>query len=148
MSETMVEKEMQETTTSEVTMHALQTKVLTWSELHRGDCQQDNGRMLFHSDGTGTWTATLLTYHTTNHDYWNASFAIKGSNGATLFNLGTWRGPGMSDGNPPPKYNWIVQFFFPAGLLQRHRIRKPELQLLGSSAVRKVTTHPGLPHRG
>jgi hypothetical protein len=112
MSEVIVDKQMEETK-AETQLQTLQTKVLTWAELHRGDCQQDNGRMLFHSDGTGTWSATVLTYQTHTHDYWNASFAVKGSNGATLFNLGTWRGPGMSDGNPPPKYSWVVQFSFP-----------------------------------
>ena len=112
MSDVLVEKEMVETT-SEIKMHTLQTKVLSWAELHRGDCQQDNGRMLFHSDGTGTWSATVLTYKTHTHDYWHAGFAIKGSNGATLFNVGPFTGPAMSDGNPPPRYNWVVQFAFP-----------------------------------
>ena len=102
-----------EETKSDVQLHTLQTKVLTWPELHRGDCQQDNGRLLFHSDGTGTWSATVLTYHTHTHDVWHAGFAVKGSNGATLFSLGPFNGPGMSDGNPPPKYNWVHQFAFP-----------------------------------
>jgi hypothetical protein len=112
MSETTAVKQMEETK-AEVQMHVLQTKSLTWPELHRGDCQQDNGRLLFHSDGTGTWSATVLTYHTTNRDIWHAGFAVKGSNGATLFNLGPWDGPNMHDGNPPPKYSWVKQFSFP-----------------------------------
>ena len=112
MSETMVETPLAETE-SEIKMHTLQTKVLTWPELHRGDCQQDGGKMLFHSDGTGTWSCTTLTYQTHTHDVWHARFAIKGSNGATLFNVGQFDSPGMSDGNPPPKYTWVRQFAFP-----------------------------------
>ncbi len=112
MSETTAVAPMEETK-SEVKMNTLQTKVLTWSELHRGDCQQDGGRMLFHSDGTGTWSCTVLTYQTHFHDYWHAQFAIKGANGATLFGVGPFTGPPMSDGNPPPKYTWVTQFAFP-----------------------------------
>jgi hypothetical protein len=67
--------------------------------------------MLFHSDGTGTWTATVLTYQTHTHDYWRAEWDIKGSNGAVLFRLSN-SGPAMSDGNPPPKYSWVYQFAF------------------------------------
>jgi hypothetical protein len=111
MSEATAVKQMEDTK-SDVQMHTLQTKVLTWAELHRGDCQQDNGRLLFHSDGTGTWSCTVLTYQTHTHDIWHAGFDIKGSNGATLFSIGPFNGPPMSDGNPPPKYNWVAQFAF------------------------------------
>ncbi|WP_263384860.1 DUF6294 family protein [Granulicella arctica] len=112
MSTTTAVKPLEETA-SDVHMQALQTKVLTWPELHRGDCQQDNGRLTFHSDGTGTWTATVLTYHTTNRDIWHAGFQIKGSNGATLFSVGPFDSPHMQDGNPPPRYGWVAQFSFP-----------------------------------
>lgn len=98
---------------SETVVHAVQTKVLRWSELHSGDDQQDGGTLALHSDGTGTWSCTTLTYHTHTHDVWHCSFDVKGSNGAVLFHLGTFNSPPMSDGNPPPKYSWSAQFAFP-----------------------------------
>jgi hypothetical protein len=97
---------------SDATIHAVQTKVLRFPELHSGDDQQDNGTLTFHSDGTGTWSCTTLTYHTHTGDVWHASFDVKGSNGATLFHLGTYNSPRMNDGNPPPKYSWSVPFAF------------------------------------
>ncbi len=97
---------------TEAIAQAVQTKVLRWGELHAGDDQQDNGTLALHSDGTGTWSCTTLTYHTHTHDVWHSSFDVKGSNGAVLFHLGTFNSPGMSDGNPPPKYSWSAQFAF------------------------------------
>ena len=98
---------------AEPTSHAVLTKSLRWPELHSGDDQQDNGTLVFHSDGTGTWSCTTLTYHTHTGDVWHCSFDVKGSNGATLFHLGTFNSPRMNDGNPPPKYSWSAQFAFP-----------------------------------
>jgi hypothetical protein len=92
---------------------AVQTKVLSFPELHAGDDQQDNGKLYFHSDGTGTWSCTTLTYQTHTGDVWHCSFDVKGANGATLFKLGTFNSPRMNDGNPPPKYTWSAQFAFP-----------------------------------
>jgi hypothetical protein len=94
------------------TPQVVQTKIFNWGSLHRGDCEQDGGKIMFHSDGTGTFTATTLTYHTSSGDIWHASFAAKGSNGATLFSTGTFNSPRMNDGNPPPKYSWSAQFSF------------------------------------
>lgn len=91
---------------------AIQTKRFTWGSLHRGDCEQDGGQILFHSDGTGTFTCTTLTYHTHSGDVWHASFSAKGSNGAVLFTTGTFNSPRMNDGNPPPKYTWAAQFSY------------------------------------
>ncbi len=90
----------------------VQSKVFHWGSLHRGDCEQDGGTITFHSDGTGTFTCTTLTYQTHSGDYWRASFTIKGSNGAVLFGTPTFSSPRMSDGNPPPKYTWAAQFSF------------------------------------
>lgn len=107
------------TQTTELAQHseapianALQTKVLRWPELHSGDDQQDNGTLTFHSDGTGTWSCTTLTYHTHTGDVWHCNFDVKGSNGAVLFRLGQFNSPRMNDGNPPPKYTWSAQFAF------------------------------------
>jgi Family of unknown function (DUF6294) len=88
------------------------TKALRWGQIHRGDCQQDNGTLIFHSDGTGSWSCTTLTYHTHSGDIWHASFNIYGANGAFLFNLGTYNSPRMDDGNPPPVYRWGIPFSF------------------------------------
>lgn len=107
---TMTETKVQ----SEATLRAgMQTKALKWNPVHVGDCEQDNGQLVFHSDGTGTWSCTVLTYQTHTHDVWHSSFDIKGLNGATLFSLGTFDGPPMSDGNPPPRYSWTHAFAFP-----------------------------------
>lgn len=97
---------------TEGVLRARQPKVLSWSSIHSGDCQQDHGQLLFHSDGTGTWSCTVLTYRTHTHDVWHSRFDVKGANGAILFSLGTFNGPQMSDGNPPPHYPWIAQFAF------------------------------------
>jgi hypothetical protein len=90
----------------------VRTITFSWPELHSGDCQQDNGTMVFNSDGTGSWFCTTLTYQTHTHDVWHASFDVQANNGAHLFNLGTYDSPGMSDGNPPPVYSWGVPFAF------------------------------------
>ena len=111
MSEATITKA-PEATEAGTTLQTLQTKVLTWAELHRGDCQQDAARIMFHSDGTGTFSCTTLTYQTHSGDYWRASFAVKGANGAVLFSLGQFSSPRMSDGNPPPKYPWSAQFSY------------------------------------
>ena len=116
MTEVQEVKEL--TNHGEATMAAVQTKVLKFGELHSGDDQQDNGTLVFHSDGTGTWSCTTLTYHTHSGDVWHCSFDVKGSNGAVLFNLGTYNSPRMNDGNPPPKYNWSVPFAFPTYFYQ------------------------------
>ena len=90
----------------------VQSKVFTYGSLHHGDCEQDGGSITFHSDGTGTFVCTTLTYKTHSGDTWRAEFAVKGSNGATLFSTATFAGPRMNDGNPPPKYHWAAQFSF------------------------------------
>ncbi len=90
----------------------VQTKRIPFGSVHRGDCEQDGGVLTFHSDGTGTFTCTTLTYHTHSGDVWHASFTVKGKNGATLFTTPTFNSPRMNDGNPPPKYQWAAQFSF------------------------------------
>ena len=97
---------------AEGTLRSLPTKVLQWNPIHRGDCEQDGGRLTFYSDGTGTWSCTTLTYHTHSGDVWHARFDVKGSNEAVLFSLGTYDSPRMDDGNPPPRYDWNAQFAF------------------------------------
>lgn len=90
----------------------LTAKVFVWGELHAGDCQQDNGRITFWSDGTGWWSCTTLTYHTHTGDIWHARFTAKSSAGVTLFETPTFDSPRMDDGNPPPRYNWSAPFVF------------------------------------
>ena len=97
---------------SQVGPKVLRTKVLTWQELHRGDCQQDDAQLIFHSDGTGTFHCATKTYHTHSGDVWHASFSVKGSNGAVLFSTATFNSPRMNDGNPPPVYRWTAQFAY------------------------------------
>ncbi len=93
--------------------HVVQTKTYPWTPpLHRGDCEQDNGQISFHSDGTGTFSCTTLTYHTHSGDVWHASFSAIAKNGAVLFTTPTFNSPRMNDGNPPPRYPWSAQFTF------------------------------------
>ena len=91
----------------------VQTKRYPWNPpVHRGDCEQDNAFILFHSDGTGTFTCVTLTYHTHSGDVWHASFSGIAENGAVLFTTPTFNSPTMNDGNPPPRYSWSAQFTF------------------------------------
>jgi hypothetical protein len=87
-------------------------KSAVWPELHRGDCQQDNGTLVIRSDGTGDWSATTLTYHTHTHDVWHSSFDFYTTAGFHLFHAGTFDSPRMNDGNPPPHYFWTAHFTF------------------------------------
>ncbi len=98
--------------------NVVQSKVFHWGSLHRGDCEQDGGTITFHSDGTGTFTCTTLTYHTHSGDVWHANFTAKGSNGANLFSTPTFNSPRMNDGNPPPKYPWAGQFAYEPDFFQ------------------------------
>lgn len=111
MSTTATMKPLQEAHTA-AEPKLVQTKTLTFNPVHRGDCEQDGGTLVFHSDGTGLFHCTLLTYHTHSGDVWHASFAVKGPNGAVLFTTPTFDGPRMNDGNPPPKYPWTAVFSF------------------------------------
>jgi len=90
----------------------LDVKSATWAELHKGDCQQDGGTIVLRSDGTGTFSATTLTYHTHTHDVWHADLDFYTTAGFHLFHAGTFDSPGMSDGNPPPHYFWSRDFLF------------------------------------
>ena len=91
----------------------VQSKVFNWKQpVRRGDCEQDEGTLTFHSDGTGTFTCYTLTYHTHSGDVWHASFTVRGSNGAILFTTATFNSPRMNDGNPPPHYPWTANFAF------------------------------------
>ncbi|MFE0019639.1 DUF6294 family protein [Amycolatopsis sp. NPDC059021] len=90
----------------------LEVKSAVWGELHVGDCQQNNGTMVIRSDGTGDWSATTFTYHTHSGDVWHSSFDFYTTAGYHLFGAGTFDSPRMSDGNPPPKYNWGGHFTF------------------------------------
>lgn len=88
------------------------SKSWVWPQLHYGDCQQDNGTIIFNSDGTGSWSCQTLTYHTFFGDVWHADFDVYATNGAFLFSLGTFDSPEMDDGNPPPVYPWGPPFVF------------------------------------
>lgn len=91
---------------------AVRSKSVTWGELRAGDCHQIEGRLTFFSNGTGTWSCTTWTDHTHSGDTWRSSFQVLTGGGAGLFNLGTYNGPRMDDGNPSPRYNWGNPFTF------------------------------------
>lgn len=97
-------------------VHPFDSKSAVWGELHSGDCQQDGGTIVLNSDGTGSWSATTLTYQTHSGDVWHASFDFYTTAGTHLFSAGTFDSPRMSDGNPPPKYSWSKPFKFDASL--------------------------------
>ncbi|EOD65915.1 DUF6294 family protein [Amycolatopsis vancoresmycina] len=94
----------------------LEVKSATWGQLHVGDCEQDNGTIVIRSDGTGTWSATTLTFQTHSGDVWHSSFDFKTTAGTQLFHAGTFDSPRMNDGNPPPRYPWSKPFTFDASL--------------------------------
>ncbi|HEX3789685.1 MAG TPA: DUF6294 family protein [Pseudonocardiaceae bacterium] len=104
------------TDTAHVTVSPHDSKSAVWGELHVGDCQEDNGTITLNSDGTGSWTATTLTYQTHSGDVWHASFDFYTTAGTHLFAEGTFNSPRMNDGNPPPQYNWGATFSFDAAL--------------------------------
>jgi hypothetical protein len=72
----------------------------------------DGSTIAFRSDGTGTFMATTLTYHTTGKDIWHHQVTVYSINGRPLFTLPTWDSPDMSDGKPPPRYPWSRGFTF------------------------------------
>lgn len=91
----------------------VESKIFTFDELHVGDGQQDGGKIVFQSDGLGSFICNTLTYHTHNGDIWRSVFKAFDARGKQLFETADFEGPRMSDGNPPPKYPWSVQFLFP-----------------------------------
>jgi hypothetical protein len=64
---------------------AVQSLNFNWGELHYGDCQQDGGQIVFHSDGTGTFSCTTLTYQTYSGDTWGCSFVVNEVNNNAIF---------------------------------------------------------------
>lgn len=105
-------------------VHPFDSKSAVWGELHNGDCQEDNGTIVLNSDGTGTWSATTLTYQTHSGDVWHASFDFYTTAGTHLFSAGTFDSPRMNDGNPPPKYPWSKSFTFDSSLYSAVNIFK------------------------
>jgi hypothetical protein len=95
---------------------AVQSLIFNWGELRHGDCQQDGGQIVFHSDGTGTFSCTTLTYHTHSGDTWGCSFIVNDVHNDAIFGTPYMASPRMSDGNPPPTYTWSAGFDFPAQL--------------------------------
>jgi len=91
-------------------------KSATYGQLHKGDCEQDNGTIVIRSDGTGDWSATTLTFQTHSGDVWHADFDFKTTAGTKLFHEGTFDSPRMNDGNPPPRYFWTHHFTYDAAL--------------------------------
>jgi hypothetical protein len=91
---------------------------LYWNPIHSGDCEMDDATLTFNPDGTGLFSATVLTYHTYSGDKWHIRFNIKNGPGYVLFREGEWTGPIMFDGNPPPKRRWKVAFTYPWTFLQ------------------------------
>lgn len=97
-------------------LRPLDVKSAVWGQLHNGDCQQDNGTIVLRSDGTGTFSATTLTYQTHSGDVWHTDLDFYTTAGTHLFSKGTFDSPTMDDGNPPPKYNWFRNFTYDASL--------------------------------
>jgi len=91
---------------------ALRVKSATWPELHVGDCQQNNGTLTLNSDGSATFTATTLTYHTHFGDVWHSTFRFRTTSGFNLFSRGAFDSPRMDDGDPPPHYAMFASFGF------------------------------------
>ncbi len=89
-----------------------------WPEIGRGDCRQRGGRLTLYSDGTGFWSCTTWTYHTTTHDVWHCNFIIRSAQGAELFRTPRFSSPDMDDGNPPPEYHWGKPFVFNPDLFE------------------------------
>ncbi|WP_329046929.1 DUF6294 family protein [Amycolatopsis sp. NBC_01488] len=95
---------------------AVSVKSATYGQLHKGDCEQDNGTIVIRSDGTGDWSATTLTFQTHSGDVWHADFDFKTTAGTQLFHRGTFNSPVMNDGNPPPRYFWTAHFTYDPSL--------------------------------
>lgn len=86
-------------------------KVYVWPEIHpdRSDCRQDNGKMIFNSDGSGSWSCRTSTSQSVFGDIWHSTFSVKDGNGADLFGLGEYNSPNMSPGR---EYPWGASFSF------------------------------------
>ncbi|MCU1684563.1 MAG: hypothetical protein JWQ81_5302 [Amycolatopsis sp.] len=93
-------------------VRTLEVRSATWGQLHSGDCQQDNGTIVLHSDGTGDWSADTLTRHTHSGDVWHTNLDFYTTAGFHLFSAGEFNSPRMNDGNPPPRYHWAAHFVF------------------------------------
>jgi Family of unknown function (DUF6294) len=93
-------------------VNALRVKTATWPELHVGDCQQDGGTLTLNSDGSGSFRATVLTYHTHFGDVWHSTFRFRTTSGFNLFSRGAYDGPRMDDGDPPPHYIMFASIGF------------------------------------
>ncbi|SDW41605.1 hypothetical protein SAMN05421504_101521 [Amycolatopsis xylanica] len=93
-------------------INALRVKTATWPELHVGDCQQNGGTLTLNSDGTASFRATTLTYHTHFGDVWHSTFRFRTSSGFNLFSRGAFDSPRMDDGDPPPHYLMFASFGF------------------------------------
>ena len=88
------------------------SRTFTFKTLHKGDCQMLNPTLTFKSDGTGRFTAKVLTLHTHSGDSWRIRFVAKNQAGVELFQMGEWKGPRMDDGNPPPVYAFSQSFTY------------------------------------
>ena len=77
-----------------------------------GDCRLISGTVTIYPNGTGVFHATTLTYHTHSGDYWHIRLFGRSAGETNLFETGTFTGPRMNDGNPPPPYNWEDRFTF------------------------------------
>jgi hypothetical protein len=97
-------------------LHTTAVKSAVWGQLHSGDCQQDNGTIVLRPDGTGTFSATTLTYKTHTGDVWHTTLTFYTTGGTRLFARGEFNSPRMNDGNPPPKYFWSADFTYDSGL--------------------------------
>jgi hypothetical protein len=88
-------------------------KVFTWNLLTAGDCQMLPGsKLTIWANGIGLFEATTLTLHTHSGDVWHHFIRVMDNHGTILFTAGTFDGPRMDDGNPPPHYNWQGHFRF------------------------------------
>jgi hypothetical protein len=84
----------------------------TWGKLHDGDCDQENGLLVFYADGKAKWSCRTRTLHTHSGDIWHCTFNVRDARSIFLFNLTYIDSPRMND--DAGWYNWNQDLTFPA----------------------------------
>lgn len=73
----------------------------SWGHLTAGDCQMQNAWVEFRSNGTATFSAEVKTNPKHNGNTWHATLSAQTASGQTLFTMGAFDSPRMSD-----KHDW------------------------------------------
>jgi len=97
---------------SHASFEEVQSKEFNWEDFGRGDCHQTQGKLILSANGTGYWSCVTWTDHTHTHDVWHCHFDVVTAQQAKLFNKPQFDSPDMSDGDPPPHYEWGNAFTF------------------------------------